>query len=79
MPPITVYSQPSCNPCSNLKRELTNLGVVYVDVDVSEDLDAREAIVAAGMRRTPVLRVGEEMWGDTVPKMLERVKSLLQN
>ena len=45
---ITVYSKPDCVQCAATYRELDKSGIDYHIVDVSEDTDAYDHVVALG-------------------------------
>jgi glutaredoxin 3 len=51
---IIVYTQPYCPPCRHAKAFLDELGVVYQELDVSEDYDARDDLWEVhGSQNTP--------------------------
>lgn len=54
---ITVYTQPGCQPCKAVKRQLDGLGLTYRLRDVSVDSEARDELDAQGYNMTPVTRV----------------------
>lgn len=57
MPTITVYTKPHCPQCSGTKRWLDRRGVDYDTVDVSQDVQALEAIRELGYAAAPVVFV----------------------
>ena len=59
---VTVYTQPSCQPCKAVKRWLDRRGITYTAVDVSESPADLEAIKALGYNSVPVTVVN---YGDT--------------
>lgn len=56
---ITLYSQPSCQPCRAVKRWLDKRGIEYTTVDVTENPADAEAIKALGYTGTPVTIVND--------------------
>lgn len=67
---ITVYSKPSCVQCTQTKKTLTKLGLPYVEVDVTEDQEAYDKIVALGFMAAPVVIAGERSWAGFKPDRL---------
>ena len=63
MSSITMYSTSWCGHCRRLARQLDDAGIVFRVVDVDEDLEAGERIVAAtgGVRTVPTLEVDGRM------------------
>lgn len=56
---ITIYSKPACPNCDKTKLEMNILGITYRVVDVTEDVAARDRLVAAGYRSLPVVDAGD--------------------
>lgn len=54
---ITVYSQPSCQPCKATKRWLDKRGISYHEVDVTTSPDDLAAIKSLGYKSAPVVIV----------------------
>jgi glutaredoxin-like protein NrdH len=54
---ITVYTQPSCQPCKAVKRWLDKRGVEYQTVDISTSPADLEAVKALGYQAAPVVIV----------------------
>lgn len=70
---VTVYSQPNCNNCTNVKRFLDMKGISYREIDIQEDPQALSRILEWGYKSTPVLETAEgEHWADfRIEKMLK--------
>jgi glutaredoxin-like protein NrdH len=51
----TVYTKPNCTKCTWTKRKLNKMGVPYVEVDITEDDDARDYVLSLGHREAPVV------------------------
>lgn len=61
---VVVYSKPNCVQCNATYRELAKLGVDHTVVDVSQDKEAYEKIIALGYKSVPVVIVDEDShWG----------------
>lgn len=59
----TVYSKPWCHHCTELKKQLENLGYGYREIDVSQNQEAYERVTEDwGYRQVPVI----EFEGDTL-------------
>lgn len=59
MPPITIYSTPTCGYCQQAKQYLASKNVPYTEVDVSTDRTKQEEMVAkSGQFGVPVIDVG---------------------
>lgn len=70
---ITVYTKPACVQCTATKRALDKAGLDYELVDISEDEEARDRVMALGHLQAPVVSAGEEHWSGFRP---ERIKEL---
>ena len=70
---ITVYTRPSCGPCRATKAALSKAGIDYEIVDISQDDEARDYVMALGHLQAPVVVAGEEHWSGFRP---ERIKGL---
>nr|WP_314314754.1 glutaredoxin family protein [Kocuria rhizophila] len=60
---VTVYTKPACPSCDMTKRRLSRAGVVFTEVDVTEDDAARDFITQElHYQAAPVVYVSD---GDT--------------
>jgi len=59
--PLRVYWQPGCSSCVKVKEFLARLDVPFVSVNILDEPEARQELVARGVRSVPVLIRGEEM------------------
>jgi bacteriocin-like protein len=57
---LTVYSKNNCPNCVKLKNQLKSWGVTYEEVNIEQDMDARNFVVEQGHRMVPVLYNGVE-------------------
>jgi glutaredoxin-like protein NrdH len=72
---VTVYSKPSCVKCTATYRALRNAGVEFETVDVTQDEDGYNAVVALGYLEMPVVVAGEDHWsGFREEKIVELAK-----
>ena len=55
---IKVYSKPQCPFCDRAKQLLESRGVEYTVIDVSANPEAREYLVAQGLRSVPQIYRG---------------------
>lgn len=81
---ITVYSKNACQPCTATKRKLAVLGLDYVEVNVDEQPEHRDALIARGFTASPVVdveRAGPEVgpvvesWSGYRPDLLEGLRA----
>ena len=70
---ITVYAKPACVQCNATYKALDKLGLSYEVVDISEDAEARDYVMALGYLQAPVVVVGDEHWSGFRP---DRIKAL---
>ncbi len=50
---ITVYTKPACVQCNATYRALDKAGIEYAVVDISEDPEARDYVMALGYLQAP--------------------------
>ncbi len=70
---ITVYTKPACVQCNATYKALDKQGVAYNVVDISEDTEARDYVMALGYLQAPVVVAGNEHWSGFRP---DRIKAL---
>ncbi|MFC8043974.1 glutaredoxin-like protein NrdH [Nocardia sp. NPDC057353] len=70
---ITVYTKPACVQCNATYKALDKAGVEYSVVDISQNDDARDFVMALGYLQAPVVVAGEEHWSGFRP---DRIKAL---
>lgn len=59
---LTVYSKGNCPFCDKAKHLLTTKGIVYQEVKIDEDAEAREWLMAQGHRSAPQIYYGTEVF-----------------
>lgn len=71
-PAVTVYTRPSCQQCRATFRWLDKHEITYTEVDISQDLDAREYVVSLDYLQAPVVVTSDgEHWSGFRPDQLE--------
>lgn len=70
---ITVYSKPACVQCTATTRALDARGLAYSVIDLTEDAEAMEKVMAMGYRQAPVVVAGEAHWAGFRPDMIGRL------
>lgn len=61
---MTVYTVPDCLDCAAVKNLLTEAGISYREVDISQIPDSREALaLLSGFRTVPQVFVGGQFIG----------------
>ena len=55
---IKVYSKNACPFCDRAKQLLESRGIQYEEINVSENIDAREFLVEQGLRSVPQIFKG---------------------
>lgn len=71
---ITVYTKPACVQCNATYKALEKAGLEYDLIDISEDAEARDYVMALGYLQAPVVVVGDAHWSGYRP---DRIKSLV--
>lgn len=70
---ITVYVKPACVQCNATYKALDKQGVAYDIVDITENAEARDRVMALGYLQAPVVIAGDEHWSGFRP---DRIKGL---
>jgi glutaredoxin len=58
---LTVYSKNNCPFCVQAKQLLESKGVLYTEVNIEQDPDARQMLVDQGLRSVPQIFYGYEI------------------
>lgn len=76
MPPVKIYSTPSCIYCRHAKEFFTAHGVSYEDINVAADqAKAQEMVNLTGQMGVPVIVVGTDVIvGFDEPRLRELLK-----
>lgn len=70
---ITVYTKPACVQCNATYKALDKQGLAYEIVDITEESEARDYVMALGYLQAPVVVAGGEHWSGFRP---DRIKAL---
>ena len=74
MEPIILYSTPQCHNCNEIKAFLRERGVVFREVDISADKQARDLLIEkSGHIGAPVVQIGDEFIFGLDPKAMEQL------
>lgn len=68
-----VYSKRDCVQCDYTKREMTKLGIDFVELKVDEDLQALEDVKLLGYLAAPVVVTDNDHWSGFRP---DKIKAL---
>lgn len=71
---ITVYTKPACVQCNATYKALDKAGLEYRVVDITEEPDARDYVMALGYLQAPVVVAGDAHWSGFRP---DRIKALV--
>lgn len=64
----TVYTKPNCVQCDMTKRLMDKIGVSYTTVDIVENPEELDKLIAMGYRAAPVVMTeGGESWAGFQP------------
>lgn len=72
---ITVYTKPACVQCNATYKALDKHGLEYDVVDISQDDEARDYVMALGYLQAPVVVVDDEHWSGYRPDRIKAVAS----
>lgn len=73
-PTVTVYTQKNCNPCNATIKWLQRNEVYHEIVDLDENPDIRDELIAEGFMQTPIVKYGADSWTGFRPSKLMGVK-----
>lgn len=59
---VVLYTQPTCSPCKQVKRQLTTRGIEFTERDITADPDALRDLRALGFNGTPVIQTDTDAW-----------------
>lgn len=61
---LTIYSKPNCGYCEMTKQFLTERGIIYREIDIMMDIEARKFIQDRGHRSVPQIYFGNMLFVD---------------
>ena len=74
---ITVYTKPACVQCNATYRALDKAGLEYNVIDITEDAEARDYVMALGYLQAPIVVAGEDHWSGFRPDKIDELASRL--
>ena len=69
----TVYSKPACVQCDMTKKMLDKNGIEYTVVDITQDIQAYDKIVAMGFMSVPVVITNDDAWAGFQPEKINSI------
>lgn len=61
--PVTVYTVgPACVQCNATKKPMTDLGIIFTEVDLREHPDKADEFKAAGHLTAPIVTTDIKVW-----------------
>jgi glutaredoxin-like protein NrdH len=72
MSQITVYTKPACAQCDATFRAL-KAGISYTKIDITEDPQARDYVMALGYVAAPVVVTGDARWSGFRPDRINAI------
>jgi glutaredoxin-like protein NrdH len=73
---IIVYTKPQCVQCEQTKKLLTKNGLEFDTVDITQDTEAYDKVVAMGFLAAPVVVTKDDSWAGFQP---EKINGLVSN
>ncbi|WP_066910907.1 glutaredoxin-like protein NrdH [Millisia brevis] len=71
---VTVYTKPACMQCKATYRALDKEGIEYAVIDITEDDEARDYVMALGHLQAPIVVAGDDHWSGFRP---DRIRALV--
>ncbi|AEV52120.1 hypothetical protein [Rhodococcus phage RGL3] len=80
-PKVVLFTSPGCQPCRLTKKTLAEVGIPFIERDLSTDPDAFEYVTEVlGYGSAPVVLVSnEDHWSGLIPEKLGELKALHAN
>ncbi len=76
---IKIYSTPTCPHCKEAKKFFEEKGIPYTDINVAEDMKARQELISKGQMAVPVIDIDGEWVIGFDRKKLEQKLGLSSN
>ena len=74
---VTVYSKPGCVQCAATLRKLTQHGIDFTLIDVSQDPIALEYVTGLGHVQAPVVETPGASWSGYRPDLINALRARL--
>jgi glutaredoxin-like protein NrdH len=67
---IIVYTKPQCVQCEQTKKLLAKNDLEFDTVDITQDADAYDKVVAMGFLAAPVVVTDDDSWAGFQPEKI---------
>jgi glutaredoxin-like protein NrdH len=67
---IIVYTKPQCVQCEQTKKLLAKNDLEFDTVDITQDTDAYDKVVAMGFLAAPVVVTDDDSWAGFQPEKI---------
>lgn len=64
---VTIYTQDPCQPCRMTKAQFEKKGIVFQEIPIGQNPEARDAVLALGYMTAPVIVTENGHWGGFRP------------
>lgn len=72
---VIVYHKNGCQQCRMTMRLMDKLSIMHTDVNIDDNEDIREQLIAEGFKQMPVAKADGESWSGYQP---DRIKALIK-
>jgi glutaredoxin-like protein NrdH len=72
----TIYTKPNCVQCNATKKYFDDKGVAYTTVDITQDEEALDRLLAEGFKSAPVVNAGTLWWSGFQPDLIDEYIAL---
>ena len=62
MPNVVLFTQPTCAPCKQVKRQLITRGIEFTERDITQDPEALKDLRNLNFNGTPVIQTDDDAW-----------------
>lgn len=74
---IIIYSKPDCVQCTATYRAMDKHGITYEVIDLTQDEQALNQVLAMGHQQVPVIVAGEDCWSGFRPDKISALRQEL--
>lgn len=72
---VIVYHKNGCQQCRMTMRLMDKLSIMHTDVNIDDNEDIREQLIAEGFKQMPVVKADGESWSGY---QQDRIKALIK-
>lgn len=76
---VTVYTKPACVQCNATYRALDKKGIAYNSVDITQDAEAYDRLLALGYQQAPVVTAPTGDWSGFKPEKIDELAEFYAN